>query len=373
MSISQPPHVLFLLPDFFAGGAQRVLISYANGLGSGFRKTILSVRDEGPLKGFVSTDVNCETLKAKKMLFAVPQLLMCLRRVRPDVVVCTMAYVNFLVLLLKPLFPDTIFIVREANMPQVVLKSAGKLQLIYRVLYRILYPLADKVIVPARYIGEQLQHVTGLKGDNHVVLYNPVDVDFIQRAVSMLSDEVPNNVVRYVAAGRLHWQKGFDRLIKALSSYDVSFSWQLDILGDGPDREALQGLIDEGGMENVIFLKGFQDSPWAFYAAADCFLLPSYAEGLPNVVLESLECGTPVIAMREAGGIGEIKEVSADGDVQISASIQEFLENMKEVKKKTAFDVGRSRLPDMFKFSQAITAFENLLLATILQKSKAAD
>lgn len=371
MNVSKPPHILFLLPDFFAGGAQRVMIAYANGLSGEFRKTLLSVNDDGPLKKPVSPDVVCETLNTKRILFSLPRLLIYVWRNRPDVIVCTMAYVNFLVLLLKPLLPHTLIIVREANMPQVVLKNAGRLAPIYRVLYKILYPLADNVIVPARYIGEQLHDFIGLNPDNQVILYNPVDTKFIQASLARRHEAEPDYMMKFVAAGRLHWQKGFDRLIKALSAYQGARPWRLDILGDGADREKLQALIEQNGLSDFIFLKGFQENPWVLYAQADYFLLPSYGEGLPNAVLESLECGTPVIAMKEAGGIGEIEEMCDPGSVLVCPSIEGFVRAMEGGHKKQSDYERASLLPDIFKTDHALAQLESVLHRILNNKIRA--
>jgi glycosyltransferase involved in cell wall biosynthesis len=362
MNNTRLPHILFLLPDFNAGGAQRVLISYANGLGNDFRKSILSVCDSGPLKDIVLPGISCETLHRKRMVFVLPALWMHLRHRRPDVIVCTMAHVNLMVLLLKPFFPKMVFIVREANMPQVVLKNAGKFKLAYSLLYKFLYPKADAVIVPARFIGEQLKKSVGVKTDNHAVLYNPVDTGFINQLLDegMMKDGGAD-VVRFVAAGRLHWQKGFDRLIAAMSSYRGSIPWRLDILGDGPEFETLQALIEKHGLNGSVFLRGFQKNPWVFYAQADCFLLPSRGEGLPNVVLESLECGTPVIAMKEAGGIAEIHDACEVGAVQMAFSMEDFVQKMGAVRKREDASRRCSLLPDMFKREFAISAFEDLI------------
>lgn len=365
--MNTPPRILFILPDFFGGGAQRVLISYANGLGKGFDKSVLSFNDAGPLKEILASDVRHDTLGVRKTLLGIPSLFSFILRNKPDIVLCTMAYVNFVVLIMKPFFKNTAFIIREANMPQAVIKNAGRHGGVYKWFYKILYPTADVIIAPARYIAEQVQKFSGVPVHQQFVLYNPVDTKFVRaKAAAASSTESSETTIHFVAAGRLHWQKGYERLLSALPSYNPSAFWRLDILGDGPDRQKLQALIQEKGLQQSVFLQGFQENPWAYYAAADCFLLPSSAEGLPNVVLESLECGTPVIAMREAGGIAEIAAACAENSVMLADSIDAFLQAMGSIKKRTSSE---TLLPDIFKMDYAVKELEKILLTALEKKS----
>ena len=84
---------------------------------------------------------------------------------------------------------------------------------------------------------------------------------------------------------------------------------QLIILGEGPLEAELKSnrhkILDY--MQKVIFL-GFQANPWRYFKHADAFILPSRYEGLPNVLLEALALGTPVVVSDCPGGIREIRE-----------------------------------------------------------------
>ena len=77
----------------------------------------------------------------------------------------------------------------------------------------------------------------------------------------------------------------------------------LTILGDGADKLLLECRIASLNLGDRVELRGFDPNPWAYYAGADAFLLPSRWEGMPNAALEALACGTPVIAMSHAGAV----------------------------------------------------------------------
>ena len=98
-----------------------------------------------------------------------------------------------------------------------------------------------------------------------------------------------------VAAGRLAPWKGFSDLIKAMKEVTKSRKAKLVILGDGPLRSELQSLIDELALGDVVKLFGYVENPLKYFSRADVFVLSSYVEGLPNVLVEAMMCGcTPV-------------------------------------------------------------------------------
>ncbi len=104
-----------------------------------------------------------------------------------------------------------------------------------------------------------------------------------------------------LSVGHLVPGKGFDRLVVAfrdLCAGKADLDSQLYIVGEGPLRKELEGKIAAFGLEGRVHLVGHvaHQSLASWYSAADVFCLFSESEGCPNVVLESLACGTPVVA-----------------------------------------------------------------------------
>jgi glycosyltransferase involved in cell wall biosynthesis len=107
-----------------------------------------------------------------------------------------------------------------------------------------------------------------------------------------------------LSAGQLVRNKGHDTVLRALARLE---GWGLMIVGDGPEEPALRRLATETGTAERVRFAGrvLPERMPDYYRAADCLVLASSREGMPNVLLESLACGTPVVATR-VGGCAEI-------------------------------------------------------------------
>lgn len=99
-----------------------------------------------------------------------------------------------------------------------------------------------------------------------------------------------------ISAGRLAPEKGYPDLIAAMKLVNERMPVRLLMLGDGPLRGQLQQSIDDAGLNDRIQLLGFQANPYKYYAQSRLFVLSSYLEGLPNVMVEAIACGCAVVS-----------------------------------------------------------------------------
>ncbi|MBF0142814.1 MAG: glycosyltransferase [Magnetococcales bacterium] len=111
--------------------------------------------------------------------------------------------------------------------------------------------------------------------------------------------------------GNLVPHKGTDLVIRALPALPRA---ALTIVGEGPEREKLEGLARELGVAGRVRFVGevAPEETWRFHAEADLLVVASTREGIPNVIYESLACGTPVVATA-VGGISEVLTHPAAG------------------------------------------------------------
>src|SRR5699024_364664 len=118
-----------------------------------------------------------------------------------------------------------------------------------------------------------------------------------------------------LAIGRLTYQKGFDILIEAFRKISKKYSMKLIILGEGEQRQELELLINKYALGDRISLQGFVDNPYRYMKRAAIFVLPSRWEGFPNVLVEAMACGVPVVATTCPGGSIEILENGKWGEL----------------------------------------------------------
>ena len=112
----------------------------------------------------------------------------------------------------------------------------------------------------------------------------------------------PDSLVRadrhlLLAAGRLAPQKGFDLLVPAFASIAATQpDWDLVILGEGPERAALEAQVQGSGLGDRILLPGVVGNVAHWYARADLFVMSSRFEGFPMTLAEALASGLPAVS-----------------------------------------------------------------------------
>ena len=354
-----PVSVVFVIPSFAGGGAERVMVTLANSLDrTAFRTTIIAFRDSGPLRAKVDPSITVVDLRRPRLRQAFWSLRQSLRRLAPMYVVSTMAYVNFGVLLAARTLPRGVrVVVREANAPAATHAAGPRLPLM-RWLYRLCYPTAHVIVCPTQAIAETLKRSFAVPHDKLVVLRNPVETSRIRAAANPLQRYAgPGR--RFVTAGRLTRQKGFDRLLEMVVG--LNDGDHVTIFGEGPDEASLRNRAAELGVGERVTFAGFVSEPWPWFAGADAFLLPSRWEGMPNAALEALACGTLVIATPEAGGIAEVAKIAPAEAVRLAKAGSGFIAAMKAILPKMATELNPSLLPSEYDRDPVVAAFACLL------------
>ncbi len=349
-----PTEIAFVLPSFAAGGAERVAINLAASLDrERFAPMLIVLSAEGALAEAVPPGLPVVALGRPRLRRALPTLLATLRRRRPSVVVSTLGYVSLGLLALRAALPrGTRIVVREANLPSLSLPNAPY-PAATRLSYRLLYRRADLVLCSSARMAAEFRARFAVPEARLRTLPNPVDERAI-RAAAAQPLRAPGAGPRFVAAGRLTRQKGFDLLIDWFR--DLPGASCLTILGTGHDEIALRRQASSLGLEDRVRFAGQVANPWAAMAGADAFVLPSRWEGLPNVVLEALASGTPVIATPESGGIAEIAEAAPPGAVTVAAPGPPFVAAMRAVAPARPDRLRESLLPARYRVASVAAA-----------------
>lgn len=171
------------------------------------------------------------------------------------------------------------------------------------------FPRADVVLAPSQGVADDVMQITGLASGFMRVIYNPV----YRNEITALSEEPPSHkwmcdpdVPVILGAGKLKLQKDFETLLRAFAIVRAKRVVRLVIIGRGSAKISLIDLAETLGVTEDFQLTGHVKNPYAFFACASVFVLSSAWEGLPNVLIEALACGCPVVSTDCPSGPFEI-------------------------------------------------------------------
>ncbi len=147
-----------------------------------------------------------------------------------------------------------------------------------------------------------------------VCCYNPInEKKILEQAYAEEAKHINKNILSFVAVGRLIEIKGFERLIDVFYKIkNRGYHFQLNIIGDGDLKSALQEKINTLQLNNEVQLLGFKNNPYPYIASANALICSSFQEGLNTAVIEALILNTPVIST-DCGGMEEIIENGSNG------------------------------------------------------------
>jgi glycosyltransferase involved in cell wall biosynthesis len=349
--MAQRTKVLLLIPHLGGGGAEQVTALLARGLSRERYEVHLGLVTQ-PAAGPGS----------------LPPWVV--RRLKPDVILSGMAHLNFLVLLLRPLFPSATRVLVRQNGTVSAALAFGDLPAYTRLLYRLLYRHADRVICQTQAMATDLAGEIKIHHWRLAVLPNPVDVDGIRSACVESPSSWTGPGPHLLAVGRLAPVKGFDLLLRALAAVHEQFpSADLLLAGAGPEEAALKALAVELGFQKSVRFAGHIDQPAAYFPGATLFVLSSRHEGLPNVLLEAAAGGLPMVALpasrgvvdllRDQPGVWLAPEISAEA---LASSLLAALRALRQGQRFPHLFV------EQFALRRSIQGYEQLIDATIRER-----
>lgn len=294
-----PARILLIIPTLAGGGSERVFVTLARLLDRRRFRVGMAVFDlaEERFRNEIPADVDFTVLGSRKVRFGLAAAVRLIRREAPDIVVSTLNHLNTSIALTRGLWPRCVrFVARPSIAPSVDV-AMHSYPALWRKLVRAAARRTDMFIVQSREMEADLLGVVCDRPTPTRALANPLDVARLRElAGARRMRNGRGDRCRIVAAGRLDEQKGFDLLLDAVAIVVKTTRLSLTILGEGPSRGALEGQIERLGLRKSVSLPGYSANPYQVFAQSDLFVLSSRYEGFPNVVIEALACGTPVVA-----------------------------------------------------------------------------
>ncbi len=170
---------------------------------------------------------------------------------------------------------------------------------------------ADCVMTPCDAFAADLNARLGIKRERLSVHRTPIAANtFATKDTNVRGRrelDLPADARIVLSVGRLSKEKGHADLIRAMVHVRRMSDLQilLVIVGDGPERTRLEALCARLDIAGAVRMVGYQHDVSAYYEAADVFALTSQTEGSPNVLLEAMVAGVPIVATA-VGGVGEM-------------------------------------------------------------------
>ena len=303
--MSPSPHrIAFCITDLDVGGAERCLVQIVCGLDRAeWEPHVFCLAPRGALvhdleaAGVAVTCLNMRGLRhAPRILSLASQL----RRFRPRLLQTFLFHGNLAGRLAAKL----------AGVPIVVsgIRVAEREHQWHVRLERWTRGLVTNHVCVSRAVADFAIREQRLPPQDVTVIPNGVDVGRFAgaHALDLAPHGIPPGARVILAIGRLRRQKGHDLLIDAavpiLQQHDEV---HVVIVGEGPERAALQSFIDDRHLASRVHLVGRQADVARWMKAAALFVLPSRWEGMPNVVLEAMAAGLPIIAS-DVEGVREL-------------------------------------------------------------------
>ena len=307
-----------VIPSLKGGGIARAMINVGAALRSGgWFETVdlVPLANRGPADYDIYGDVRIIEPNASRLLRSVAPFARYLSHSRPTCILSAGETANLISVGVSRLMrvdarvvvcAQTHLSVDTANTP--LQERPLRLRTV-PALVRRMYPAADAVIAVSAGVARDLVENHAVPREQISIIHNPVGTDVADLGSAQIEHpwlQTPVGQPVILSAGRLVAQKDFAMLVRAFALLREDIDVRLVILGKGPLRAELLELAESLGVRQHVDLPGFVRNPYAWITRADVFAMSSAWEGSPNVLVEALACGTPVVSTDCPSGPAEI-------------------------------------------------------------------
>ncbi|WP_198508992.1 glycosyltransferase [Bacillus sp. FJAT-44742] len=297
--------ILFLLPYLKAGGTERQLYYLTRELKDEYCVEVCIVEDTGSFKHFFR-DIDLKIINTKfsknnalKIIYKLRQILV---RGDYDLVVSRGWNTNMIVSLAS-------LNLKVKTMLYISGSVSGEKNYFEKTFRSWLFNRANKMISVSKEAKENCIKSYQNNPGNVQVIHNGVDLDLIKNSTINQNNVLKeNNKFTLLFVGRLEYRKGLDYLLCALEKipFQIRKNMELLVVGEGTKLSHYKKLAESLNLMEQVFFLGEKTNPFPYMRLADIFLFPSRSEGFPNVLLEAMALGMPVISSNCQTGPSEV-------------------------------------------------------------------
>ncbi|NNK72280.1 MAG: glycosyltransferase [Flavobacteriaceae bacterium] len=306
-------HIAIMAISMNIGGTERVISLLLPKLVKDYRVSLVLLSEE--IAFDIPSEVNIHVLgSSEKVLTTSPlqkiwftlgyfrKYYRLVKRERFDVSLSFLALPNFINSAVANLFrnPKIRTIISERCYPSQMYARSRFSMIIARIFYPLLYNRNDMLFSNSVYINNDLKNRFGVKIPMAVV-YNPVKLKPLEKELSATENRKIFNVIN---VGSHVFVKNQMMILKAINRLDDTYV--LTLLGDGNLTDSMTDFAIDTGISKRLNMPGRVGNVEIYLSESDCFVLSSRTEGFPNVILEAMANGVPVISTNCMSGPLEI-------------------------------------------------------------------
>lgn len=312
--------ICILLPDLRLGGAEKVNLDLAYEFDNqGYNVEFLLMQAKGELLAQAQQHFLVKGFSCKRFRQVLWPLTRYLHEVQPNALLAAMWPLTGIAgIALRLSGSQTRLVVSEHTDLRHSASVEGLERRLLSFLGPWIYKPAHTVVGVSQGVCDSIAISARLDRDKLKVIYNPVrpkpKTNIIQSDIELMHWWQSGHK-QLISVGSLKPAKDYPTLLKALCILRKQVDARLLILGEGNERKNLEKLIDELGLYNAVRIPGFRPDPYPYLMKADLFILSSAWEGLGNVIIEALTCGTPVVATDCPSGPAEILDYGKYGSL----------------------------------------------------------
>lgn len=304
--------LLFLLPTFTFGGAERTSLNLLKGIDKNrFRICLVTSRDvyqyfqHIDLEKFLPVEdlgIDVWFSNFTRFIHDIKKLASLLKKENPDVAFAMMHYPSSLLVFAKKLYHLKVKAIVSPRGPSTEYLRYFEPRFFRKTwlkgTFSFFCKYADGLVVSSHGMKQECIRHFHANPERIKIIPNSVDLyDIKIKAEENLDMDIPAGYQLISASGRLEREKNIPFLLRAFSLVRKIEKMRLMIIGHGTERKNLERLCHELNIEEDVIFVGYQSNPYKFIKRCAIFVHACLFEGFANVIIEAMACGVPVIAV----------------------------------------------------------------------------